>query len=303
MPQSPVMFQQSSLTETNRPRHYLRMRVLLGLLAAAALACAIGACAAIASLSPYTRSRIASRTTLATRASSRSHPDGTTPNTDGRTGDDDTGPGPADDGGVDAGCAAGLLSCDGSCEDPSATTSCGACDTACAGEAGLCASGDARHLWLRGKLPRTARRPIAMGRAPIRPATRRTAAVAAPASRAKQVEPASTPCIALRRAAWAAATRGSRAPTAAATLHGDRLPPARSVTATARRACVRRRAAASAPTTTNARAAKCVKVTRENDVSCGSNCTGSGGRDGFNCGLASPEHPLARRRRRVLVPE
>jgi hypothetical protein len=36
---------------------------------------------------------------------------------------------------------------------------------------------------------------------------------------------------------------------------------------------------------------KCVDVTGENDVSCGSNCTGSGGRDGFNCELASPGIP------------
>jgi hypothetical protein len=37
---------------------------------------------------------------------------------------------------------------------------------------------------------------------------------------------------------------------------------------------------------------KCVKVTGENDVSCGSTgCTGSGGRDGFDCELASPGIP------------
>ena len=36
---------------------------------------------------------------------------------------------------------------------------------------------------------------------------------------------------------------------------------------------------------------KCVKVTGENDVSCGNNCTGSGGRDGFDCELASPGIP------------
>jgi len=36
---------------------------------------------------------------------------------------------------------------------------------------------------------------------------------------------------------------------------------------------------------------KCVKVTGENDVSCGSNCSGSGGRDGFDCELVSPGIP------------
>ncbi|HEX4446866.1 MAG TPA: hypothetical protein VH044_09025 [Polyangiaceae bacterium] len=37
--------------------------------------------------------------------------------------------------------------------------------------------------------------------------------------------------------------------------------------------------------------AKCVQVTGENDVSCGGHCTGSGGRDGFDCELASPGIP------------
>jgi hypothetical protein len=36
---------------------------------------------------------------------------------------------------------------------------------------------------------------------------------------------------------------------------------------------------------------KCVKVAGENNESCGSNCTGSGGRDGFDCELASPGIP------------
>jgi hypothetical protein len=36
---------------------------------------------------------------------------------------------------------------------------------------------------------------------------------------------------------------------------------------------------------------KCVKVTGENDQSCGSNCTGTGSRDGFDCELASPGIP------------
>jgi hypothetical protein len=39
---------------------------------------------------------------------------------------------------------------------------------------------------------------------------------------------------------------------------------------------------------------KCVRVTGENDLSCGSatNCTGSGLRDGYNCQLASPGIPV-----------
>ena len=36
---------------------------------------------------------------------------------------------------------------------------------------------------------------------------------------------------------------------------------------------------------------KCVKVTGENDKSCGGNCTGTGSRDGFDCELASPGIP------------
>jgi hypothetical protein len=37
---------------------------------------------------------------------------------------------------------------------------------------------------------------------------------------------------------------------------------------------------------------KCVEVAGENDRSCGSNCTGTGSRDGFNCELESPGIPL-----------
>jgi hypothetical protein len=38
---------------------------------------------------------------------------------------------------------------------------------------------------------------------------------------------------------------------------------------------------------------KCVKTTGQNDVSCGSGCTGSGAADGFGCALASPGIPAA----------
>ncbi|HTB73651.1 MAG TPA: hypothetical protein VK762_10425, partial [Polyangiaceae bacterium] len=36
---------------------------------------------------------------------------------------------------------------------------------------------------------------------------------------------------------------------------------------------------------------KCVKIAGENDVSCGTHCSGTGGRDGFDCELASPGIP------------
>jgi hypothetical protein len=42
---------------------------------------------------------------------------------------------------------------------------------------------------------------------------------------------------------------------------------------------------------TQCKSGKCVKVARENDVSCGSNCTGTGSRDGVDCELASPGIP------------
>ncbi|MGH7434342.1 MAG: hypothetical protein ACRENE_01560 [Polyangiaceae bacterium] len=44
-------------------------------------------------------------------------------------------------------------------------------------------------------------------------------------------------------------------------------------------------------TDSECKSAKCVKVTGENDRSCGSNCTGTGSRDGFDCELASPGIP------------
>jgi hypothetical protein len=43
----------------------------------------------------------------------------------------------------------------------------------------------------------------------------------------------------------------------------------------------------------NCTSSKCVKTTGQNDVSCGSGCTGSGAADGFGCALASPGIPAA----------
>jgi len=43
---------------------------------------------------------------------------------------------------------------------------------------------------------------------------------------------------------------------------------------------------------TQCKSTHCVKVTGENDESCGSNCTGTGSRDGFNCELVSPGIPV-----------
>ena len=51
--QTLVIFRERSLIESERVRHYMKMRVLLGLLSAVALACAIGACAAIAGLNRF----------------------------------------------------------------------------------------------------------------------------------------------------------------------------------------------------------------------------------------------------------
>jgi hypothetical protein len=211
------------------------MRVLLGLLVAAALACAIGACAAIAGLSPYSSKNCPEEGCDASVPSSNIDVLDTT---DAAAGED-TGPHPGEDGGAEAGCPAGFLSCGGTCADPSATTSCGACGTVCPQGwsciGGQCTSGtgsadggDAGILCPDGGCP------------------------------------VSTPT------GYSCPTFGHcNGTTAECTDPGG---------------CF-------CNNDTQCKSAKCVKVTPDNGVSCGSSCTGSGSRDGFDCELASPGIP------------
>ena len=125
--------------------HYRTMRLLLGVVGAAALATALGACAAISGLSAYSTGDCATDGCDASTHSGTG--DGTvdtgvTPGADSPVGaDSDAGPG--DDGESGSGCAGGLLTCEGGCADPSSASTCGSCDNACGGDAALCASAEA----------------------------------------------------------------------------------------------------------------------------------------------------------------
>ena len=292
-----------SLTETNYPRHLLRMRLLLGLLAVVALACAIGACAAIAGLGPYTVSDCQQDDTC-DGGVNPGHPDSTTPGTDGRAGNDDTGPGPGDDGGVEAGCAADLLSCAGGCMDPSATTSCGACENVCEGDAALCATGDAGTYGCVGSCP---------ANAPTDCNGTCTDTTSDPKNCSGcgvsfACEPGQTcvnsVCTSPGGPVDARRLGRSRVPTAAARLSTPTrlLLPVRAP-ATARRASARRRAAASAPTTTSARAASASRSPARMTSRAGAALHRVGRPRRLQLRAREPGHPLARRRGHLLVPD
>ncbi len=261
------------------------MRALLGLLAAVVLACALGACAAIAGLGPYSISDCQQDDTCDASVNP-GHPDGTTTNTDGPAGNDDTGPGPGEDGGVEAGCAAGLLSCDVGCEDPSATTSCGACDNACAGEAGLCAVGDAGPYGCVGSCPASA--PTSCNGTCTDTTSDPKNCSGCGVSFACE---AGQTCVHSVCTSPGGGDAGIPCPGGACPLStpsGFSCPfghcNGTTSECTTGGGCF-------CSNDNQCNSGKCVKVTRENDVSCGSNCTGSGSRDGFDCELASPGIP------------
>jgi hypothetical protein len=265
------------------------MRILLGLLAAVALACAIGACAAIAGLGPYTVADC-QQDDSCDGSVNAAHPDATAPTPEGSTGDDDTGTGPADDGGVEAGCAAGLLSCGSGCTDPSATTNCGACENACEGDAALCASGDAGTYGCVGSCP---------ANAPTDCNGTCTDTTSDPKNCSGcgvsfACEPGQT-CV--NSVCTSPGGPGDGADSGIPCPDGGCPLSAPSGFSCPFGHCNGTTSECTTPggclcsNDNQCKSGKCVKVTRENDVSCGSNCTGSGGRDGFNCELASPGIP------------
>jgi hypothetical protein len=202
------------------------MRRLPGLVAASALAGGIGACAAIAGLSPYSSAQECQGDTC-DAATSPNPPDATIGTPDGSTGDHKTAPGD-DEAGVEAGCA-------DTTADPN---NCGRCGAVCAEGEG-CSGGQCT-----------------------------------PMAGAADGGDSGIPCP------------SDGCPTSTPT--GFSCPFGHCNGATSE---------CSGPSgcfcsdDSQCKSGKCVKVTRENDLSCGNSCTGSGSRDGYNCELASPGIP------------
>ena len=91
------------------------MRLLLGAVGAAALGCALAACAAIAGLGPYTSEDCPADGCDAS-VHTIPHEAAIGTGTDRSTSGDDTDAGTGDDGGPEGGgCPEGMLACDGGC--------------------------------------------------------------------------------------------------------------------------------------------------------------------------------------------
>jgi hypothetical protein len=264
------------------------MRWLLGGVGAVALAAALGACAAIAGLSPYS-----SEDCSAGGCDASVHPepgDGMVGSDDGPAVSDDGGPGPGDDGATEAGCPAGLLECDGGCASPTAATSCGSCDIACEGDAGLCAAADGGSFACVSSCPANA--PTNCNGTCSNTSTDRSNCGGCGSTFA---------CTAGQTCVGSVCTTepgGDAGDGGGVTCPDGGCP---SVPTGYSCATLGTCNGASNQCETSGgcycsndnqcKSNKCVKVARENDVSCGSNCTGSGSRDGFDCELASPGIP------------
>jgi hypothetical protein len=264
------------------------MRWLLGGVGALALAAAVGACAAIAGLSPYS-----SADCPAEGCDAGSHPkphDGTVATDDGPAVSDDAGPAPADDGATEAGCPDGLLECDGGCASPTAATSCGSCDVACEGDAGLCAAVDAGSFGCVSSCP--ASTPTNCNGTCTNTITDPNNCGGCGSAFACTPGQACIGGVCMTEGGGDAGDGGGvtcpdggcpSVPTgySCSTLGTCN---AASNQCDASGGCYCHK-------DTDCKSQKCVKVARENDVSCGSNCTGSGSRDGYDCELASPGIP------------
>jgi hypothetical protein len=311
------------------------MRLLLGAVGAAALGCALAACAAIAGLGPYTSEDCpADGCDASVRTIPHEGAVGT--GTDGSTTGDDT-DGGSEDGGVEGGgCQEGMLACDGGCLNPSSSSSCGSCGNACGGDAALCAPADDASFACVSTCPSTsstecegtcsnpssdpyncstcgnacsttvanAHAGCADGGCTFACDTNYTACGGGCVDFMNDPSNCGGCGATFACAEGLACSGGVCMPEGGAGDSGIPCPDGGCPNSTA--------TGFSCPTlgtcngTSNqcatsggcfcsndnqCKSGKCVKVDRENDVSCGSNCSGSGSRDGFDCELASPGIP------------
>jgi hypothetical protein len=203
---------------------------------------------------------------------------------------EEAGPSSTGDGGLsEAGCTDGLLACEAGCLDPSVASSCGGCDTACAGGAALCAVGDAGTYGCARSCPANAPTDCSGTCTDTTMDPKNCGGCGAACSGGEA-------CVDARCALDAglsdAGDSGIACPDGGCP---NSMPTGFSCPTIGH--CNGATSECTDPggcfcnNDNQCKSNKCVKVTRENDVSCGGNCTGSGGRDGFNCALASPGIP------------
>jgi hypothetical protein len=257
---------------------------------AAVLAGALGACAAIAGLGPYTSEDCPAEGCDAS-VHSDSHDGAVATGTDVSTGGDDANAGPADGGGPPSGCTQGLLACDGGCLDPSSSSSCGSCGNACGGDAGLCAPGDGASFGCVSTCPATAPTDCNGTCSNTSSDSSNCGGCGSSFACAAGSTCSSGVCTAGPGDAGDSGLPCPDGGCPSSTPTGFSCPPSSGTCNGAANDCATS-GGCFCSNDSQCKSGKCVKVVRENDVSCGSgNCTGSGGRDGFDCELASPGIP------------
>ena len=271
------------------------MRLLSGALGAVALATVLGSCAAISGLNGYSACTDDCDASLQA-ASDGAADSGVGPGADAPANDDG-----GADGELDGGCAEGFLICEAGCLDPSSPSSCGGCDVACGDEAPVCAESDAGSFACATTCPSSS--PTTCSGRCVNTSTdgANCGGCGAPCTGTC----VNSMCISEGLEAGADGSPGSGTDAAGPCPGGNCPCPASGCpnsTATGFScpvfgSCNGTSSECTAPggcfcsNDNQCLSKKCVKVTGENDVSCATNCSGSGGRDGFDCELASPGIP------------
>jgi hypothetical protein len=261
---------------------FVTATAVVGALAAIAAVSAIAACAAISGLDGY-----AEGTCPEGCADGAARTLDATPATDGGAGADGAVTLPE--------CTAGLLPCADGCVDPSSAASCGSCGNRCTGGTPFCAGSGGTYA-CTASCPSTA--PTACANTCVDLT-----------SNARNCASCGNACTATAGNAQAACIDGACAFVCGngfILCSGECVSVAAGcATSVATSACAvggcnEAAGACTAPgqgchctQDSQCGSGKCVLVSDDNDISCGTGCTGSGTKDGFDCVLASPGIPAS----------
>jgi hypothetical protein len=260
-----------------------RVGLWAGFAAAAVLAGALGGCAAISGLDGYVEGTCAGGCVDA-----GGRIDATAPI-------DDAGAMPEADAAPLPDCGAGLLACPAGCVDPSSASSCGGCGNQCTGTTALCASTGGSYA-CTASCPSTA--PTVCSGSCVDTTSSASNCSACGHACTTSNDNAQAACVAgactfvcgnefaLCSGACVAVAAGCASSTATSSCTAGGCNAAAGACSASGQNC-------RCTQDKQCSSGKCVNVTGDNDVSCGTACTGSGEKDGFDCALGSPGIPAS----------